>query len=228
MGRGFSRPISTTEGELMNELFSYNPDISKNAYLNWNTDKNDYAYNMYLLASDYADGAITLINSILIDNRDKKADALIMPVLYCIDQSIEVYIKAVLRKIEIITGSAESVYKSHDIKELLNCMTGMIKKKEIKTAGLQKHLSPVSSFIDELYPKIQVTDKDGRSFPGMDFARYPITTEGKPHFYISANENVVIDVENLGKRFVEIRECLEALYLMYEAEAEAFEEQSQQ
>ena len=98
MGRGFSRPISTTEGELMNELFSYNPDISKNAYLNWNTDKNDYAYNMYLLASDYADGAITLINSILIDNRDKKADALIMPVLYCIDQSIEVYIKAVLRK----------------------------------------------------------------------------------------------------------------------------------
>ena len=228
MGRGFSRPISNTEGELMNELFSYNPDISKNAYLNWNTDKNDYAYNMYLLASDYADGAITLINSILIDNRDKKADALIMPVLYCIDQSIEVYIKAVLRKIEIITGSAESVYKSHDIKELLNCMTGMIKKKEIKTAGLQKHLSPVSSFIDELYPKIQVTDKDGRSFPGMDFARYPITTEGKPHFYISANENVVIDVENLGKRFVEIRECLEALYLMYEAEAEAFEEQSQQ
>ena len=226
MGRDNSRPIGNTEGELMSDLFSYNPDISKNAYLNWTTDKRNHAHNMFILASDYADGAISLINCILVDNRDKKADALIMPILYCIDQSIEVYIKAVLRKIEIITGSAESVYKSHDIKELLNCMTGMIKKKEIKTAGLQKHLSPVSSFIDELYPKIQVTDKDGRSFPGMDFARYPITTEGKPHFYISANENVVIDVENLGKRFVEIRECLEALYLMYEAEAEAFEEQS--
>ena len=82
------------------ELFSYNIDIDKNAYLNWRTDRHDNAHNLYVLASDYADGAITLIDCILVDNRDKKADALIMPIMYSIDQSIELFLKAIIREIE--------------------------------------------------------------------------------------------------------------------------------
>lgn len=62
----------------------------------------------------------------------------------------------------------------------------------------------------------------------IDFARYPISPEGNPHFYVDAIENIVIDIENLGLRFSEIRECLEGLYLMYAVEKEhKSDEQSQ-
>ena len=209
----------------MKGIFSYNPDVSRNAYLNWRTDRHDQTHNLIVLASDYADGAISLINDILKGNRDKKADALIMPIMYCIDQSIEVYLKAIIRKIEVVTDDVPSNFKSHDIKELYKVLNSYIKKKEVKTAGLQKHLLPLSTFIDELYSKIQTSTETGKGSLGIDFARYPIKVDGTPHFYITAEENVVIDVENLGERFVEIRDCLEALYLMYDAEANALESQ---
>lgn len=205
----------------MKDIFSYNIDLSRNAYLNWRTDKVDQAHNLYVLASDYADGAVSLVNVILEDNRDKKADALIMPIMYCIDQSIEVYLKAIIRRIEMITGDVRSNFKTHDIKELYNALKGHIKKKEVKTSGLQKHLLPLSTFIDELYSKIQTTGENGKDSLGIDFARYPIKADGTPHFYITADENIVIDIENLGRRFIEIRSCLESLYLMYDAEEDA-------
>lgn len=203
----------------MKDIFSYNPDIMRNAYLNWRTDKYDQAHNLYVLASDYNDGAISLINVVLQDNCDKKADSLIMPIMYCIDQSIEVYLKAIIRRIENLIGDVQSNYKTHDIKELYCTMVGYIKKKEIKTKGLQKYLLPLSTFIDELYSKIKTTDEDGKDSIGIDFARYPIKVDGTPHFYITAEDNVVIDVENLGQRFTQICDCLESLYLMYDAEA---------
>lgn len=202
------------------EIFSYNADIRKNAYLNWRTDKHDDAHNLYVLASDYADGAIALINSILSDNSDHKADALIMPIMYCIDQSIEVFLKAIIREIESLTENTISNYKSHDIDELLTIMVSHIKKKEVKTKGLEKYIEPVTLFIKELYKKIEVMSKDGHRTLNIDFARYPISPNGKAHFYVEATENVVVDIENLGMRFSEIRECLDGLYCMYEAERE--------
>ncbi|MGN9235494.1 hypothetical protein ACTM8Z_09435 [Atopobiaceae bacterium HCP3S3_D6] len=90
---------------------------------------------------------------------------------------------------------------------------------------MQKHLLPLSTFIDELYSKIQTTGENGKDSLGIDFARYPIKADGTPHFYITADENIVIDIENLGRRFIEIRSCLESLYLMYDAEEDALPDQ---
>lgn len=201
-------------------LFSYNIDIKKNAYLNWRTDRHDNAYNLYVLASDYADGASTLINCIIADNQDKKADALIMPIMYSIDQSIELYLKAIIREIEELEETTISNYKTHDIDGLLKTMVAHIKKKEVKIKGLEKHLKPVTSFISELYKQIKSTDEKGHTSLNIDFARYPISPDGNPHFYIESTENVVIDVENLKNRFDEIRNSLECLYYMYEVERE--------
>ncbi|MGN9235493.1 hypothetical protein ACTM8Z_09430 [Atopobiaceae bacterium HCP3S3_D6] len=128
----------------MKDIFSYNIDLSRNAYLNWRTDKVDQAHNLYVLASDYADGAVSLVNVILEDNRDKKADALIMPIMYCIDQSIEVYLKAIIRRIEMITGDVRSNFKTHDIKELYNALKGHIKNKRSKDKWLAE--APSSAF----------------------------------------------------------------------------------
>lgn len=201
-------------------IFSYNADIERNAYLNWRTDKNDQSSNLFVFASDYADAAIALINTILEDNRDKKADALIMPILYDIDQSIELYIKAIIRRIEELNGNQISVYKTHDIYALERELVSKIKRKESTSKGLDKHLSPVTAFIDELYQKIKGKVDNGRVEINIDFARYPFNVDGVAHFYINEDDNVVIDVENLGHRFSKIRDSLEALYLMYDNEKE--------
>lgn len=85
---------------------------------------------------------------------------------------------------------------------------------------MEKHLEPVTSFISELYKQIKLTDEKGHTSLNIDFARYPISPDGSPHFYVESIENVVIDVENLNSRFTEIRDSLEGLYYMYEAERE--------
>ena len=139
----------------MKNIFSYNSNINKNAYMNWRTKSDDPAHNLYIMASSYADGATALIDVILDDNKDKKADSLIMPIFYSIDQSIELYIKAIIRRIEEQLGEDISIYKEHDIKKLQSQMKGKIKKVEKKTAGLEKHLKSVSDYIDELYLKIK-------------------------------------------------------------------------
>ncbi|MQN00518.1 MAG: hypothetical protein FRC54_00725 [bacterium LCO1.1] len=208
----------------MGKLFSYNLDIRKNAYLNWRTQANDPAHNLHVLASDYADGAVVLINAVLKDNSDKKADSLIMPILYSIDQSIELFLKTIIRLIDEQSGDGISNYKSHDIAELKQQMVAKIKKVEKKTAGLEKHLKPVTEFIDELYVKIKQKDDNGRDRVNIDFARYPFTADGAAHFYVEEKDNVVIDVENLGERFICIRDSLEALCLMYEVKKENIEE----
>ncbi len=197
-------------------IFSSNGDIRKNAYMNWRTMPDDMAYNLEVLAEDYAGAAITLINSILQENRDKKADALIMPILYTIDHSIELYIKSIMRIIETQSGSLVSNYTSHDIEDLMHQMTALIKRTEPKTKGLQKHLKPVNDYIDELYSKIKIKNESGKTEVRIDFARYPFTADGDSHFYLDDPENVIIDIENLGKCFIEIRDSLQALYLMYE------------
>lgn len=161
-----------------------------------------------------------MINTILTDNSDKKADALIMPILYSIDQSIELYLKAIIRLLEELSNGKVSNYTSHDIAELKKQMVGKIRDKEAKSKGLEKHLKPISDFIDELYAKIKGKNAKGKDVIKIDFARYPFDTDGNPHFYIEDMGNVVIDIENLNGRFEEICDCLDALYMMYESEKE--------
>jgi len=202
---------------LTQKLFSNNPDIQKNAYLNWRTCKRAPAHNLFVLASNYADGAFIMIDAIITDNKDKKADGLIMPILYSIDQSIELFIKAIIRLLEEQHGGTVSNYAHHNIEELKNQMVAKIRKIASKTVGLEKHLKPVTDFINELYTKIKVKNSKGQDVVNIDFARYPFDNDGNPHFYVDAPNNVVIDVENLRKIFTDIRVSLESLYFMYES-----------
>ena len=40
-------------GDTMKKVFSYNPDIYKNAYMNWRTDKHQPIHNLNALAEGY-------------------------------------------------------------------------------------------------------------------------------------------------------------------------------
>ena len=197
----------------MEPIFSYNADISKNAYLNWRIETFDTPHNFSVIANGYHDAAVILINAALVDNHDKKADSIILPILYCIDQSFEVIIKATLYYLEVLNGQQPSKYNHHDIKALRKTMEGQIKKLEGRTAGLQDCLEPVDGYINELYSKIM---PDGSNKPAMDFARYPIDSDGKPHFYVAQLDNVVIDMENLRTWYEDAYERLDGLFVKYQ------------
>lgn len=100
----------------MKKIFSYNKDINQNAYLNWRMETNSDSSNFYTMANSFANSTVLLLDSVLNDNSDKKADSIIFPIFYLADQSIELYLKAIIREI-ITTNSAEDKCPvTHDIK----------------------------------------------------------------------------------------------------------------
>lgn len=197
------------------EIFSYNNDIEKNAYMNWRTDSKEKGYNIYVVAQGYATAANILIKEILRDNTDKKADKLIFPILYNINQAIELYEKSIIVILKEIEKEEYNIPNSHDIKQHFNEMSANIKKHEAKTKGLEKHFKVLSNYIDDLYRFIKVDNK-----VEMDFSRYPIKPNGDNYFYIEDKDNVTVDIENLNTILNEIIDILEGFILMYLQELE--------
>lgn len=196
------------------KIFSYGC-VENTAYLNWRTERYDNTYNFTVLGDGFSQAAIILMDEILKDNFDKKADVLIFPIFYDVDQSIEMYIKAIINVLNVLSGDQAENFKIHDIKELYNQMKSRIKKYETNTSGLEKYLKPLKTYIDELYEKIDYKEENLKSTVHIDFARYPVTTEGTQHFYIRNNDNEVVDIDNLKQRYIEVIECLEGLYDKY-------------
>ena len=81
----------------------------------------------------------------------------------------------------------------------------------------EKCFKALSSYIEELYKYIKPTEN---SKLNMDFARYPVDTKGNPHFYIESSDNVVVNMEELHRRFTAIASSLEGIYSMYREEME--------
>ena len=157
------------------------------------------------------------MKSVLDDNGSKQADVLIFPIMYAIDQSIELYLKAIIYNLEQLETGTPNNYKTHDIQSLFTTMMSLIKKQEQKTKGLQPYVAPLKEYIEELYSYIV----NSKGKVQMDFARYPFDTDKNPHFYVYTMKNVVVDVENLLNRYAGIIDCLEVLYYMYAAKLEA-------
>ena len=154
-------------------IFSYNPDISKNAYMNWRIYGHSIADNLVVLESGFEEAAKQLMKSVLDDNRLKQADVLIFPIMYAIDQSIELYLKAIVYNLEQLETGTPNNYKTHDIQSLFTTMMSLIKKQEQKTKGLQAHVAPLKEYIEELYSHIV----NSKGKVQMDFARYPFDTD---------------------------------------------------
>lgn len=200
----------------MEKIFSYNPDLSKNAYMNWRmqTGNDAIAANLTAIAEGFSQAALHLIEEIYKDNTDKKADALVFPIMYSIDHAIELYLKAIIYTLEALMDieTNPNGYLTHDSKLLFDIVCTRIQEKEgeQKAKELQGLLHPVEDYIKELYSYIQTENK-----PQMDFARYPLDPTGKAHFYVCASENVVINLECLRASFSEIFENFQNLFLMY-------------
>ena len=199
-------------------IFSSNSDIYKNAYMNWRTSRYDEVGNLKVVSEGFQYAATTMLENILRDNSCHQADSLIFPILYSIDQSIELCFKAILDELDLLEEKKPNNYMHHDIRLLYNTMVSQINRKETKTKGLQSALKDISEYINELYKQI------GCEKPKLDFARYPFDTDRNPHFYVCSTENVVVDLENLLERFNRMMDALDGIYLMYRHEIEVKEE----
>lgn len=200
-------------------IFTYNENINKNAYLNWRTNYHEPIQNMNVLADGYFQSALLQIDTCLLDNSDKKADILIFPILFTANHAIELYEKSIYWSLNILLETESKLSLDHNIRGIWY----ETKKKIIKYGfgygrekkEFDKMIVELENYLNELYLKLMnksITD----GHKNMDFSRYP-TTRGNSdyHFYLKTLENIVIDLEILKKVYKSIYNTLSSFANYY-------------
>jgi len=199
-------------------IFSYNDDLNKNAYLNWRMLRWDRRQNLNAIAHGYYDAAISLAQSCVDDNCDKKADELIFPILFNMDHSIELYLKSIMWSAHWLNDDYENSFKrTHDLQDLYQKTKEAIHSlgKEDEDNFIDK-TDNLSQYICELYSLLHPAEQ-GQQKDNLDLFRYPMSRDQKPYFYAeNSNENVTIDLENFIVRFQEIGKTLNCLADYYD------------
>ena len=162
--------------------------------MNWRTRQDQPIYDMLIIADGYMKAAIMLGKNCLEDNRDKKADIVVFPILFSVNHAIELYLKAINWSLNILLKKNESFCGGHDIRQIWN-----IVKKRISEFEIDKE--------HNAHVKIK----------NMDFSRYPLNSDNEEHFYIENKKNEVVDL----KMFVEI---FEKIYYNLSCLAKHYEE----
>ncbi len=205
----------------MKKIFSNNPDIDKNAYMNWRTHSYDPIHNMIVVAEGFKDSTLLLVKDILKDNTDKKADNLIFPVLFNANHSIEVYLKAICWTQNLLLNKNDTFDGNHNLKGLFKKVVDL--ENELNILGdksvFYKELNNLETYIDELYEKIERTVKgkngNDKIIHEITFCRYALTSDLEPQFYIDTFDNVVVDLENFLTVFEQIFKTLDSLSTHY-------------
>jgi hypothetical protein len=182
----------------MKEIFSNNINISKNAYLNWRTNRYSQIYNMILIAKGFMMSSVMLAEQALNDNRDKKADIIIFPIIFNANHAIELYLKAITWALNILLEKDGRIEGKHDIKQIFYVVRSRVNELE-KNPEDKKQFDNLTinlrEYIEELFKKIENESK-WKYKDNMDFSKYPLNEKYVNHFYIDEFDNVVIDLEN--------------------------------
>ncbi|AIC92714.1 hypothetical protein [Shouchella lehensis] len=205
----------------MKDIFSYNNDIQKNAYMNWRTHHYDQIHNMIVVAEGFSDSALLLVKETLKDNTDKKADNLIFPILFNANHSIEVYLKAICWTQNQLLNKQETFEGNHNLEGLFKKVVDL--ENELNNSNdkevFHEMLSDLKAYIYELYGKIERTVKDKKGndkiIHDITFCRYSLNNDLEPQFYINTFDNVVVDLENFLTVFLSIFNNLQSLSAHY-------------
>lgn len=196
--------------------FNFSENFQTTAYLNWRFDFNRNLENKFFeMAKSYLETSITLIEQCIADNRDKKADAWIFPILFNVVHGIEVYLKGFnsLYRIHMDLQNYNDPRDSkiegkHNIRQL--CQIAVELLRDTKNGELLDEILFVQRFIDILYQNTE----------DMTFVRYPITAEKENHFYIEAGKNVTIDLNVLRQWVLRIAHIMNNItsYIDYQVD----------
>lgn len=201
----------------MKEVFSYNADVNKTAYMNWRTSHHDHIYNMIVIADGFMNSAIMLAESALEDNWDKKADSIIYPMIFNANHAIELYLKATVWTLNMLLKNGQKIEGKHNIQQILQTLikrVQMFESDKDKRKQFKDMINGTKLYVNELFQKIESQDGK-RKKDNMDFSRYPLDEHYVPHFYINEFDNVAVDLENFIVRFKEIGENLHAISTHY-------------
>jgi len=207
--------FQTKKGEyLMKDIFSYNLDINKTAYMNWRTRQHEPIQSMNVIADGYFKSAILLAKDCLADNSDKKADVLIFPMLFSVNHAIELYEKSICWSLNILLGYNSSFKTNHDIRGIWYTTKQKIKEYGFgygrEEVDFNKMVNRLEAYLDEMSKAI-MNDDINDAYHNIDFSRYPVNNHKEYHFYLKTYDNVVVDLENFIDVFEEIRHCLSLL-----------------
>ncbi|UED81970.1 HEPN domain-containing protein [Lysinibacillus sp. CD3-6] len=200
----------------MKDIFSYNGDINKTAYMNWRTSHHDHLHNMHVIAKGFADSSLVLVEQILKNNNEgKAADSLIFPILFNANHAIEVYLKSLIWTLNTLLRNGKNYDNTHNLKVLLNEVKKLEKEFENKL-DYEDFFGKLENYINELYKKIEIQNNKGNTFSDITFARYSLTRDKEPQFYINEFDNVVVDLSNFILVFNEIFKNLDNLSIHYQ------------
>ncbi|HBJ1649821.1 TPA: hypothetical protein LA460_000610 [Clostridium botulinum] len=132
----------------MKDIFSYNLDIDKNAYMNWRTNKHEHINNMIVIAKGFMMSSIILAEQMLNNNTNKNADIVIYPILFNANHAIELYLKAISWTLNVILDKDKKIEGSHDIKQIFNVVCLRVNEFE-KSKNLMLVNQVICCFIDE-------------------------------------------------------------------------------
>lgn len=202
---------------LVKDIFSYNADVNKNAYINWRIERHNPIKNMLIIAEGFMESSIMLAESALENNLDKKSDIIIYPILFNANHAIELYLKAIGWTLNILLENEQKVEGNHDIKQIMNVVKSRVNQFETekyRKKAFKELMDNLDKYISELFLKIE-TEEEGKKKDNMDFSRYPFDKKYVPHFYIDTFDNVVVDLENFVTRFNEIGKNLNQIAYHY-------------
>ncbi|MEJ9125331.1 hypothetical protein P4I92_16625 [Bacillus cereus] len=160
---------------------------------------------MNVIAEGFRDSALLLIKTGLKDNIDSKADNLIFPILFNTNHSIELYLKAICWIQNLLLNKDKTFTYSHNLKLLLTDVNNLEKElNSMDKETFSKMLSNLTTYITELNEKIERTTENNKVLLDFTFSRYPLDKDLQPYFYINADDNVTVDLENYQVIFEEI------------------------
>lgn len=195
----------------LKDIFTYNPDIRKNAYLNWRfneTDSDEVKFSK--LGNAYFEVAANLINNCLEDNITHRLDGWIFPILFDIYQGLELYLKAYHR---ILFPEDKITKGGHNIRcisqEIFNKLLEL-KTVDVGIEDLYKGYKVIEEFIAMLYKNTSTN---------VTFVRYPMDNTPEDFFYIGGREqgNIVIDIEQLANWLNIAHSALESQLCFWDA-----------
>src|SRR5690554_3880476 len=110
----------------MKKIFEGNNDYIKSAFLNWRTSNREDIGNFLVLADGFLYSSIQLCQICLVDNKDKKADILIFPILHNANHGIELYLKAMIWTLKKLIDGESKIEGNHNIQQMFSTVRSKI------------------------------------------------------------------------------------------------------
>ena len=193
---------------------TFNEDIDKNAYMNWRINHHEPIQNMIVMADGYMTSVIVNAKSCLENSFDKNADILIFPMLFSLNQGIELYLKSTCWSLNILLDYKAKYEKNHDIRNIWFSVKNKIYElgfnEERPEYSFKKIINNIEPYLNELANYLK-KENINDYYHNIDFSRYPVNNRDEHHFFVNQFDNVTVDLEVLLEFTSQINRDLKCL-----------------